>query len=464
MVCDDVALKNSNSSGTKVVFAPYDTSFDVNLEVYLEDDLDKVSQITFLDALVLTSRRFIESLSSIHDIHYDDIHFHRFSDELGEVTIAPAAPTSILNMIRAGFRLQWKGKRRVKIPDSSRSSHIEEGHGEHVVREESQQCAKALEGEEAKILVKDAVRMFCARYNKSTADDFKNNDIPIPEYNTDGRGKTVKEKMVKEVCDLKIEREVQRIASACRTQGLYLDLKKLIIPSRGALRTSDRPEHQKEWYNSVGRHFEHAYASRKEGWNMLPPKKQVEELESTMVRLIPGWHDGHDFPRLRQIHPKNEEIQRLVSAQASAPEVHRYSEMLGNEIITSIKCSCLQNLEDERTKNAQNELHLRIQNDNLHAELKKQDSMQERGSELAQRGEMHRKALEIQNREQKKEITRLRNELKKRVEPKRQRTVYSKENGPTNSRVEQTFVPQSIVTKSGRQIKLSRRAMGIEED
>ena len=62
------------------------------------------------------------------------------------------------------------------------------------------------------------------------------------------------------------------------------------------------------------------------------------------------------------------------------------------------------------------------------------------------------------------EITKLRNELKKRVEPKRQRTVYSKENAPTNSRVEQMFVPQAIVSKSGRQIKLSRRAMGIEED
>jgi hypothetical protein len=54
----------------------------------------------------------------------------------------------------------------------------------------------------------------------------------------------------------------------------------------------------------------------------------------------------------------------------------------------------------------------------------------------------------------------MRNELKKRVEPKRQRTVYSKENAPTNSRVEQISVPQPIVSKSGRQIKISRRAQG----
>jgi hypothetical protein len=90
--------------------------------------------------------------------------------------------------------------------------------------------------------------------------------------------------------------------------------------------------------------------------------------------------------------------------------------------------------------------------------------LQESGSELAQRGDMHRKALVIQNREQKKEITMLRNELKKRVEPKRQRTAYSKENAPTNSRVEQISVPHPIywyyiVSKSGRQVNPSRRAM-----
>jgi hypothetical protein len=90
--------------------------------------------------------------------------------------------------------------------------------------------------------------------------------------------------------------------------------------------------------------------------------------------------------------------------------------------------------------------------------------LQESRFESAQREDMQIKALEIQNREQEKEITRLRNKLKKRVEPKRQRTVYSKENAPTNSRVEQISVPQPIVSKSGRQVKPSRKALGIDDD
>jgi Skp family chaperone for outer membrane proteins len=160
------------------------------------------------------------------------------------------------------------------------------------------------------------------------------------------------------------------------------------------------------------------------------------------------------------IHPKNKEIQRLVSALASTPEVHRYSEILGDEMVTSIKGRYAQKLEGERTKNAQNEQHMRNQNDNLHPELQRQGSMQELGSESAQRGDMQIKALEIESQERKKELTRMRNELKKRVEPKRQRTVYSKENAPTNSRVEQISAPQPKVSKSGRPVKPSRRARG----
>lgn len=306
--------------------------------------------------------------------------------------------------------------------------------------------------EQARECVTRVVTLFTARYNSETPDDLENCNSIIP-MKDHGRERTNLEIFVQMECTKKIANEIRHIASISKAEEAYLS--KLSKDYRGFMNKKTRPVEciAKEcsmWYTTVGRHLMAVFKER--GTRSGIPGPCINKINEVLELYPPNWFDPH-IDLQQHIHEENMNsgCENILSKTGTYDR---------NEITTQEKYSLVyENLRaqyDEKIENLQRE------NARKTYLLEGQLQCTRQAMEANKRNAEQIKAKDAIITALQKESTRCH---QSGVQRKKQKTSkYPDLHAVIDCPVEARPVLQPIISKSGRQIKISRRAMGIDND
>jgi hypothetical protein len=308
--------------------------------------------------------------------------------------------------------------------------------------------------EQAREGVTRVVRLFTARYNSETPDNLENCNCIIPLKDR-GRDRTNLEIFVQIECTQKISNEIRHIASISKAKEAYLS--KLAREYRCFMNKKSRPAEclAKEcsiWYTTVGRHLVAVFKAR--GKTSGIPGPCINKMNEILELYPRNWFDPHIDLQLQQhIHEENMNsgCENILSKTGTYDR---------NEITTqrenSLVCENLRAQYDEKIENLERE------NARKTYLLEGQLQCTRQAMEANRRNAEQIKAKDAIITALQKESTRWH---QSGVQRKKQKTSrYPTLHAVTDCPVEARPVLQPIVSKSGRQIKISRRAQGIDDD
>lgn len=407
-----------------------------DFDLILDDDICNMTQVDFLMAFMREKATFLEKLKDIHDVSFEDLELCIARGPL-ESTSVPEK-LIIYHLNHNASNIVWRGvfpggcASGQDNRDSVQSSENE--HNRSDTDEGSGSAIKKLTIEETKCVVRDIVVLFAARVNTLKEDDLPNCNSGMYKYDTRlGRKTTHMEACIKDVCDSKIKREVDRAKEMCQVKYVEETLEKHVSYCHYQL-TANTLGCQ-EWYNNYGKYLEDAYYKSKNKKNVFTA------MEEEMTLSVPSWMSGLDFPKLMGMDPKDTIFTEMIEHLTNGQPPKNIHDMVSNDYLKSMLGFQIATLSEDRGRlwKENEEERKKTRNDTLNAQyalietekqLKKSKEMEE-----IYRSKMQEKAKQVnqlQENEQRLKRqcqdlqTRLRQEIQPRVGEKRSENIETK--------------------------------------
>lgn len=355
-----------------------------DFDLILDHDIYNMTQVDFLMAFMREKATFLEKLKDIHDVSFEDLKLCVADGPQQGVNIPNKFILDQLN--HNASNLVWYGVR----PEGSDSGQekrasVQSSDNEHKpsdTDEGSESAMKKLTIEETKCVVRDIVVLFASRVNTLKEDDLPNCNSGMYKYDTRlGRKTTHMEACIRDLCDNKIIREVERAKEMCQVKYVEETLEKY-VPYCYYQLTGNTLGCQ-EWYNNYGKYLEDAYYTSKNKMDVLAA------MEEEMTLSVPSWMSGLNFPKMLGMDPKDTIFTEMIEHLTNGKPPKHIDDIASNDYLRSMIGFQIEQLKEDRARLSKEneEERKRTSNDKLNAQyaliqtekqLKKSKEMEEK--------------------------------------------------------------------------------------